>query len=126
MIIGIGIDLVELDRIRAIYARHQSRFTNRILTPAEQEYVLQHADPTARLAGRWAAKEAGLKALGTGLAEGIKWRDLEILPDTLGKPVLRFHNTALERASVLEVTVAHVTITHSQELAMAQVILERV
>jgi holo-[acyl-carrier protein] synthase len=126
MIVGLGIDLVEIERIRRIYARHQQRFLNRILTPAEKAYVMQHADPSARLSGRWAAKEAGLKALGTGLAEGIGWRDIEVLPDERGKPILHLHGKGAERARSLEANSFHVTITHSEGLAMAQVILERV
>lgn len=126
MIVGIGIDLVEIDRIRAVYQRHQDRFVKRILSEAEQDYVLRHKDPAARLAGRWAAKEAALKALGTGLAEGIRWRDVEILPDMRGKPVLTLHGQARVRADALEVALSHVTITHGDNLAMAQVIFERV
>jgi len=125
MIVGIGIDLVEIPRIQAIHTRHGTRFTKRILTDAENAYVMQHRDPSARLAGRWAAKEAALKALGTGLAEGIRWRDVEILPDERGKPTLFFHAKAAERAKELHASIFHVTITHSDGLAMAQVILER-
>jgi holo-[acyl-carrier protein] synthase len=125
MIVGTGIDLVELERIRSMYERHRERFVNRILTPAERDYVLRHADPTARLAGRWAAKEAALKALGTGLAEGIGWRDVEILPDERGKPDLLLHGKARERANALGASVCHVTITHCETLAMAQVLLEK-
>jgi holo-[acyl-carrier protein] synthase len=125
MIIGIGIDLVEIARIKAMYERHHERFVKRILTPAEQEYVLRHADPSERLAGRWAAKEAALKALGTGLAAGIRWRDVEILPDARGKPELTLHGEAVTRARALGVSICHVTITHCQSIAMAQVILER-
>ncbi|HYG73688.1 MAG TPA: holo-ACP synthase [Planctomycetota bacterium] len=126
MIIGIGIDLVEIERIKAIYQRHGPRFLNRILTPAEQSYVLQHKDPSGRLSGRWAAKEAGLKALGTGLAEGILWREVEVLPDERGKPTLTLHGKAAARAAELGGNRLHVTITHCDTLAMAQVILERI
>ena len=87
--------------------------------------MLAHADPCPRLAGRWAAKEAAVKALGTGVAEGVRWVDLEVLPDALGKPVLTLHGKALERAKLLEADAFHVTITHSDNMAMAQVILER-
>jgi holo-[acyl-carrier protein] synthase len=125
MIVGIGIDLVEIERIRGVYLRHSERFVNRILTPAERDYVLQHKDPTQRLAGRWAAKEAALKALGTGLSNGIRWQDAEILPDERGKPILHLHAKALQRARELGADLFHVTITHSDSLAMAQVILER-
>ncbi len=125
MIIGIGIDLIEIERIQAVYTRHLERFTRRILTDREYAYVMRHTDPSQRLAGRWAAKEAAFKALGTGVAEGIGWRQAEILPDEMGKPQLYFHGKALERAAALGATVFHVTITHSNSMAMAQVILER-
>ncbi len=125
MIVGLGIDLIEIERIRAVYGRHKARFADRILTAAEQAYVLQHADPSARLAGRWAVKEAALKALGTGLAHGIRWRDVEVLPDENGRPMLTLHGKALERAVALQADRFHATITHSDGMAMAQVILER-
>jgi len=125
MIVGLGIDIVEIERIKAIYQRHAVRFSKRILTDAEQNYVLQHKDPGARLAGRWAAKEAGLKALGTGLAEGILWREVEILPDERGKPILHLHGKARERAAALGANRFHVSITHCDTLAMAQVIMEQ-
>jgi len=126
MIVGLGIDLVEVARIRSMFLRHRERFVRRILTEAEQNYVMRYADPGERLAGRWAAKEAALKALGTGLSAGIRWRDIEVLPDEHGKPILHFHGKARERAALLEANRFHITITHSQEMAMAQAILERV
>jgi holo-[acyl-carrier protein] synthase len=125
MIIGIGIDLIEVPRIRGIYQRHAERFVNRILTPAERVYVLRHADPSERLAGRWASKEAALKALGTGLADGIRWQDVEILPNEKGKPILTLHRKAAARAEQLGATTFHVTITHGEGIAFAQVILEK-
>jgi holo-[acyl-carrier protein] synthase len=124
MIVGLGMDIIEIERIRSVYLRHQKRFVKRILTAAEQAYVLRFADPSSSLAGRWAAKEAALKALGTGLAEGIGWRDIEILPDPLGKPILTLHDRACARAKELAATHFHVTITHSELFAVAQVILE--
>jgi len=126
MIVGLGLDIVEVDRIREIHQRHPERFVQRVLTEAEQRYVLRHRDPGERLSGRWAAKEAAMKALGTGLSQGLRWRDVEILPDSLGKPCLHLHGKARERADALGANAAHVTITHSQNLAVAQVILERV
>ena len=125
MIVGIGIDLIEIERIQGVYARHHDRFLNRILTDAERAYVLRYKDPAQRLAGRWAAKEAAFKALGTGVAHGICWREAEILPDEQGKPCLTFSGKAFLRARELGSVRAHVTITHSNLLAMAQVILER-
>jgi holo-[acyl-carrier protein] synthase len=124
MIVGLGMDIIELARIRAVYQRHRERFVRRILTPAEEAYVMRFADPTASLAGRWAAKEAALKALGTGLAAGIGWHDVEILPDRRGKPELHLHRKAVDRAGELRAVSRHVTITHSELFAAAQVILE--
>jgi holo-[acyl-carrier protein] synthase len=126
MIVGIGLDLVEIDRIRDIYRRHGERFVKRVLTEAERAYVLRYKDPAERLAGRWAAKEAALKALGTGLGEGMRWRDVEIRRAASGKPELVLHGRALARARELGASVFHVTLTHGDGLAVAQVILERV
>ena len=126
MIVGLGLDVVEVERIRAVYGRHPHRFIDRIMTAAEAAYVLRHADPAERISGRWAAKEAALKALGTGLAQGVRWRDVEILPDKLGKPCLNLHGGALARAEELGANRYHVTITHDSRQALAQVILERV
>lgn len=124
MIVGIGIDIVETARIRDMFQRHGRRMLNRILTEAEQKYVLSHADPTQRIAGRWVAKEAALKALGTGLSQGIRWKDLEILPDTNGKPILTFAGEAKKISDRLKTSVIHISITHVESMAMGQVILE--
>jgi holo-[acyl-carrier protein] synthase len=118
-------DLVEVDRIRRVLRRHGTRFLERILTVAEREYVLRFADPAERFAGRWAAKEAGMKALGTGLASGVGWHDLEIFHDERGKPLLRLHAQAARIAERLNAQNALVSITHSETAAAAVVILER-
>jgi holo-[acyl-carrier protein] synthase len=125
MIVGIGLDIIEVDRIRDVYLRHKDRFTRRVLTDAELAYVLKYKDPAERLAGRWAAKEAAFKALGTGLAEGMRWRDVEVVRTPSGKPDIRFHGEALKRFQELGATRCHLTITHGNNLAVAQVILER-
>ena len=126
MIVGLGLDVVEIERIRAVYLKHPERFAGRVLTVAERAYVLRHAEPSERLAGRWAAKEAALKALGTGLSSGLRWHEVEILPGALGKPELFLHGRAQDLAWRLGAGRYHVTITHSQTVALAQVILERV
>jgi holo-[acyl-carrier protein] synthase len=125
MIVGLGVDLVEISRVRAIYQRHPARFLARILTERERKYVMRYKDPGERLAGRWAAKEAAFKALGTGLGAGMSWRDVEIVNGPAGRPELRFHGAALEQARALGANVFHVSVTHSHDSAMAQVILER-
>lgn len=125
MIVGIGLDIIEVDRIRDISQRHKDRFTRRVLTKAELEYVSKFKDPAERLAGRWAAKEAAFKALGTGVAEGMSLCDVEIVLSPLGKPDIRFHRKALKRFKELGATRCHLTITHGVNLAVAQVILEK-
>lgn len=124
MIVGLGIDLVEIARIKALYERHGERFLRRILTAAEREYVLLHRDPSARLAGRWAAKEAASKALGTGISGGIRWTDIEIVNDPSGAPKLVLHAKAREQATRLNAATFHISVTHCEGIAMAQVILE--
>ena len=124
MIVGIGVDVVEIYRIRKILETQGTRFTNRVFTEEEQAYCAAHRDPAPHYAARFAAKEAAMKALGTGWAEGIRWRDVEILPGAGGKPELVLHGQAAERARELRAVKHHVTITHSGLLAVAQVILE--
>ena len=126
MIVGLGIDLVEIDRIRRIHKEHPQRFSNRILTEAERAYVFRHRDPSERLAGRWAAKEAAFKALGTGLSQGLSWQNIEVLPNEWGKPIITFTGKAHEIVEQLGANNLLITITHTQQQAMAQVILERV
>ncbi|MFM2089804.1 MAG: hypothetical protein RLZZ127_293 [Planctomycetota bacterium] len=124
MIRGLGLDLVPVARIRAAHGRHGDRFLERFLTAAERAYCLDHRDPAERLAGRWAAKEAAVKALGTGMAGGIGLVQCEILPDPGGMPVLVFSGAAAARATALGVSRSLVTITHSDGMAAAVVVLE--
>lgn len=126
MIVGIGLDIIEVDRIRTIHLRHPERFTKRVLTADEEAYVMSYKDPAERLAGRWAAKEAALKALGTGLVDGIRFQDVEVVRMDSGKPELQFHGKALERLNELGANRVFLTISHSEHLAVAQVILEQV
>ena len=122
MICGLGIDVVELDRIEAALARFGDRFTARILTPAERAVL--PAIALARTAGLFAAKEAAAKALGTGFAQGITFHTLEILSDAAGRPSLTLSGPALTRAAALGATSWHLSITHSRDTAAAVVILE--
>ncbi len=96
MILGIGNDIIGIDRIRAVLIRYPERFLNRIFTLDEQKYCLKYRDPAPRLAGRFAAKEAIVKALGTGFSQGLSWLDIEIHNDLTGKPVVSFSNFAKE------------------------------
>lgn len=122
MIVGLGLDVAELDRIAKVYEKHGERFLEKILTQAEREALPRLAVPF--LAARFAAKEAGAKALGTGFRDGISHRDIEVSPDRMGKPLVRFHGKALERAMALGVTHAHLSLTHGRDVAAAVVVLE--
>ncbi len=123
MILGLGLDLVELPRIAASLERFGDRFLARILTQAERAALPPH--PVNRVAGLFAAKEAASKALGTGFAQGITFQNLEILPDPLGRPTLTLHGPAQKRAQTLGATSWHVTITHERTTAAAVVVLEQ-
>ena len=122
MIVGLGIDIAELGRIAQAHARHGHAFAERILTPAELSSLPVNAVPF--LASRFAAKEAAVKALGTGFSGGISFQDIEVRSDELGKPSIFFHNLAHERCLALNVRHAHLSLSHSRENAVAVVILE--
>jgi len=125
MIVGSGVDLAEVPRIRASIERFGARFTERIFTPAEIAYVECKANRYERYAARFAAKEAGMKAIGTGWTHGVRWRDFEVTNLPSGKPTLRLHGVAARVAEQLGVTNVTLSITHTAELGMAHVILEK-
>jgi holo-[acyl-carrier protein] synthase len=122
VIAGIGIDMVALPRIGRALERFGDRFMQRVLSPAERQAV--RGNPVAYVAGRFAAKEAGLKALGTGVVAGIGWQDVEILRLDSGAPTIHYRAGALARLRAMGVTAAHVTLTHTREHAAAFVVLE--
>jgi len=124
MILGLGSDLAEVARIRASRERFGDRFLKRVYTQAEIDYAMSKANADERLAGRFAAKEAGMKALGTGLTGGITWKDLAVGREASGKPTLHLSGVAKQRADEMGVTRIHLTITHTGDLAMAVVVLE--
>ena len=124
MIVGTGVDLAEVPRIRAAIERHGQRFVERIFTPAEIAYVERKANHFERYAARFAAKEAGMKAIGTGWKGGVLWRDFEVANLPSGQPTLRLHGVASQIAQRLGVRRIALSITHTAELAMAHVILE--
>ena len=121
-IIGLGMDATEIDRIKTVIAQYGDRFLHRIFTDGEIAYSTRRRDPAPHFAGRFAAKEAAMKALGTGHTQGVLWRDIEVLRAS-GPPQLRFHGGAAARFKVLGATSSLLTITHSQTLAIAQVML---
>ena len=124
MITGIGIDVVQNERIRESIERFGDRFVNRIYTEGEKEYCSKSANPAIHYAARWAAKEAAFKALGTGWAAGVKWKDVEVERLTSGKPELRLHGEAAALAASHGVTRLHVSLTHDQLISCAVVIFE--
>ncbi len=121
MILGLGIDLVPVARIASA---RSAAFDRRVFTPAELKYARRHADADERLAGRFAAKEAVLKALGTGWARGISWRDVETLNDRAGRPVLRLRGKAAARARALGISRWHLSIAHAGGFAVATAVAE--
>jgi len=124
MIVGMGVDLAEVDRIREAIGRYGRRFIDRIYTPGEIAYVERKANRFERYAGRFAAKEAGMKAIGTGWKRGVRWQDFEIANLPTGRPTLKLHGEAARIADQLGVKLISLSITHTAQLGMAQVILE--
>ena len=124
MIVGTGVDLAEVARIRAAIDRHGQRFIERVYTPAEIAYVERKANRFERYAGRFAAKEAGMKAIGTGWKRGVRWQDFEVANLPSGRPTLQLHGQAARIAEQLGVKLISLSITHTAELGMAHVILE--
>lgn len=124
MIIGTGVDLAEVDRIERAIKRYGRRFIERVYTPLEIAYVESKANRYERYAARFAAKEAGMKAIGTGWRFGIGWQDFEVVNAPGGRPTLRFHRRAAEFASRLGVRSISLSLTHTATQALAYVILE--
>ena len=125
MIIGIGTDLAEIERIEHSIVRFGDRFLSRIYTPGEIAYCMRKKRPGESFAARFAAKEAGAKALGTGIRRGVGWRELEVQRERSGRPRLVLHGRAAELAAALKVTSIALSLTHSGSSALAFVVLER-
>jgi holo-[acyl-carrier protein] synthase len=124
VILGTGVDLAEVDRIRHSIERYGSRFVQRVYTPAEIAYVQRKANQFERFAARFAAKEAGMKAIGTGWRRGVRWQDFEVANLPSGKPTLRLHGVAAEVAAQLGVKRVSLSLTHTAQQGMAFVVLE--
>jgi holo-[acyl-carrier protein] synthase len=122
MICGVGLDLIEIERVRRAWARFGDRFARRVLSDAE--WASMHGDPAAFLAGRLAAKEAVFKALGTGWAEGVTWRDVEVLNAPSGAPEIRLRGVAQRRCAERGASGAHLSLSHTREHAAAVVVIE--
>jgi holo-[acyl-carrier protein] synthase len=124
MIIGSGIDLVEIERIQHSMDRYGARFLNRVYTPTEQAYCLSKRRAAESFAARFAAKEAGAKALGTGISHGVSWLEIEVVRETSGRPNLCFHGRAAQIATRLGMVSASLSITHTGSLSAASVVIE--
>jgi holo-[acyl-carrier protein] synthase len=124
MIVGLGIDISEVNRIREAIERRGEAFLKRIYTPSEIAYCKKYRDPYERYAARFAAKEAAMKALGTGWRRGVRWVDIEVARMPSGQPRINFYGETEKIAASLGVKRILLTITHSGNIAMAQVIFE--
>lgn len=124
MIVGVGTDIIEIDRIQAMWDKLGMRLAQRLLTVAELECFAATALKVPYLAKRFAAKEAAAKALGTGIAQGISWKHIEIVNDTLGAPKLILHEVALARARQLGAGRFHLSLSDERAFAVAFVVLE--
>src|SRR5436305_14489412 len=121
-IIGLGIDATDIHRIAATIERHGDRFVQRIFTEGEVAYAMRRRVPAIHLAGRFAAKEAAMKALGTGHSQGVLWRDVEVVRHG-GPPQLKLHGGAARRLAAIGGASSLLTITHSDKVALAQVLI---
>ncbi len=124
VIVGTGIDIVEIPRIAAAVDRFSERFLNRVFTAGEIRYCQSKQNAMERFAARFAAKEAGFKAIGTGWRHGVTWKDVEVGREPGGRPTLCFSGRAAEFAAKLGVRRASHSLSHTAEQAIAQVILE--
>ncbi|MBI1956516.1 MAG: holo-ACP synthase [Acidobacteria bacterium] len=124
MILGLGVDITEVPRLREAIERYGERFLRRVFTPAEVVYCQRHKDCYDRFAARFAAKEAAMKALGTGWRGGVTWRQIEVVNLPSGKPCLRLAGKALEIFRSLGGTNLVLSLTHTADYALAEVIIE--
>jgi holo-[acyl-carrier protein] synthase len=124
VIVGTGIDIVEVPRIAAAVERFGERFLNRVFTASEISYCQSKQNATERFAARFAAKEAGFKAIGTGWRHGVTWQDVEVGREPGGRPSICYSGKAAEFAAKLGVRRASLSLSHTAEQAIAQVILE--
>ena|ERR1700722_2605582 len=124
MIVGSGIDIAEVPRIASSIRRFGDRFLQRVYSAGEIRYCQSKANSAERYAARFAAKEAAMKALGTGWSRGVRWRDIEVAREPGGRPTLVFHGKAAEFAERLGALHIALSLSHTSEQAIAQVILE--
>ena len=124
MIVGIGVDIVEIERFRGAMERLKEKFILRLFTPGEQRYCNGHRDPVPHFAARFAAKEAVFKALGTGWAKGVTWLDVEVQKEAEEAPGIVLHGEALRLCKEKGASKMHLSLSHSDHWAAAMVVLE--
>jgi holo-[acyl-carrier protein] synthase len=124
MIVGSGIDVVEIERIQTAMDRFGQRFLKRVFCDGETAYCQRKRNSAESFAARFAAKEAAAKALGTGMSHGVTWLEIEVVRESSGRPTLRFHGRAAERAERMGVVRSSLSLAHSTGLAVASVVLE--
>jgi holo-[acyl-carrier protein] synthase len=124
LIVGLGVDITEVGRIQSAIETSGERFLRRIYTPAERAYCEQFKNKYERFAGRFAAKEAAMKALGTGWRRGVRWVDFEVVREAGGRPTISLHGEAAKIAQQAGVQRVSLSITHTATQALAQVIFE--
>ncbi|MBL9142508.1 MAG: holo-ACP synthase [Verrucomicrobiaceae bacterium] len=122
-LIGIGLDLCEVERMRDLMTRHEGRFELRTFTEGERTYCTKNVDPAMHYAARFAAKEAVAKALGTGFADGVGWSDIEVIRAESGQPSIQLHGSTAQRAKELGAKQIHLTLTHTKDTAAASVVI---
>src|SRR5258708_396324 len=124
MIVGLGVDLIEIDRVKKAHLKHGQRFIDRLFTPLEAKYCLRKKDPYPSLAGRFAAKEAVIKAFGHGFGGRWKWIHVEVIRELSGKPTLKLRGIMEKLRAQRHISRMHLTIAHSKRDATATVIFE--
>ena len=124
MILGLGVDIAEVARVKAVIERRGELFLRRVYTPREREYCEQFRNKYERYAGRFAAKEAAMKALGTGWSRGVRWLDVEVVRQRGGRPTIALAGQAKKIAEEMAVRRIVLSITHTESQALAQVIFE--
>jgi holo-[acyl-carrier protein] synthase len=124
VILGTGIDIIEVERVAAAYERHGNRFVQRILRAEEIAYCLSHKVPGPFLAARFAAKEAVSKAFGTGIGAQLSWQDIEICRKESGEPFIVLHDKGLDLIAARFARIVHITLSHTATHATAMAILE--
>lgn len=124
MVLGMGTDLIEIERVQASIDRFGDRFLERVFTAGEIAYCMRKKQPAESFAARFAAKEAGAKALGTGISRGVSWKEIEVKREMGQRPMLYFSGRAGELAGLLGVRKVHLSLSHSRTLAMAVAVVE--